>query len=168
MKEILRILRQVVTRGLDLLTYLSREGDWSIRPHEMEVITAVIRDLDVNVADAIQSQLQKSFFVERIPDGRINIFRFYDKVDHLRIREPEYADLLIKAKLEVDGQKQIVHMTFHKGIIFSIEFKKPGKFYAGKEISISDVKRGSLKESYTLAIDRIEHGTNEGNGNSNR
>ena len=58
----------------------------------------------------------------------------------------------------VDGRTQQAHVTFYRGRIHCLEFKKPLKFYEGKDVSFGAVTEGNPKQSYTGAIDRYEHG----------
>ena len=106
----------------------------------------------------IGDQLSQAFFVERIPAGRINIIRFYEPDKKLALSDPMFSDLLIKVRMLVAGVEQVAHVMFYKGYIFSIEFKKPGKWFVGKAIAINEVKPDSPNETYTTEIDRIEHG----------
>lgn len=83
----------------------------------------------------VQRQLAQSFFVERMSRGRINVLRYYENDPSLAIGDPQFADYLFKVRLELDGAGQTAHVTFYKGWLFSVEFKKPGRFFARKEIS---------------------------------
>jgi hypothetical protein len=112
----------------------------------------------------VQRQLAQSFFVERMSQGRINVLRYYEGNSNLAIRDADFADCLFKVSLELDGAGQTAHATFYKGWLFSVEFKKPGRFFARKQISIRGVTRGRPRDSYTRVIDRSAHGTTAARG----
>jgi len=116
--------------------------------------------LDERARKLVGQQLAQRYFIER-SNNRINRFSFYDPNDDLRVPDEAFSDLLIKVKFRVDGRRQTAHVTFYKGNLFSIEFKKPGKFYLGKNLEIGDVEIGKPSQSFTRAIDRLEHGKNE-------
>jgi hypothetical protein len=152
---IIKLLRRIP----HLLTYLTGGGSWGLYPYESKIIEAVIDYLDNDIRQSVEAQLKQNFFLERIGGGgRINVFRFYDFNKALKIPYPEFSDLLLNVEVMIEGKKHITHVTFYKGYLFSIEFKKPGKFYLGKEIKIGKVGLGKPKQSYTSAIDRLEHG----------
>jgi hypothetical protein len=77
---------------------------------------------------------------------------------HPTISNPEFLDLLLRVQVLVDGRKKFAHVTFYKGYLFSIELKQPGRSYAGKELVTLNVGRGNPKQTYTRAIDCLEHG----------
>jgi hypothetical protein len=115
----------------------------------------------------LRSQLNQKYFVERVPAGRINVFRFYQDQSERQIEDPAFSDMLLNVRITVDGREQTAHVTFRKGCIFSLEFKKPGDFYDGKSLTVLDVKPGTPSQTYTRAIDRMEHGADD-NGGENR
>ncbi len=156
--RVLAILSELVRRSNHLLTYVFRQGSWSVLAHESAVLNAALSKMDDETRTSIERQLGQSCFIERMPDGRINIFRFYGPKDGLRVPKPEFADLLIKVKLRVDEKQQIAHVTFYKGYLFSVEFKKPSRFFVGKDLVVGEVEIGRLRQSYTQEIDRFEHG----------
>lgn len=151
-------LKELVRRVNHFLTYLFGEGSWSIKEHEKLVLDAALGELDANAREFAGRQLERSYFVERTSSGRINVIRFYGPAAELRIPDEDFSDLLVKVKVGVDGRQQTAHVTFYKGLLFSIEFKKPGKFYSGKNLEISGVSIGKPSQSYTQGIDRLEHG----------
>jgi len=151
------MIRNLLRRCLHLLTYLSGEGSWELRTYESKIIDAVIESLDEDIKPIALSQLGGNYFIERIPKGRINVFRFYSKESISKISDSKFSDLLINITINVDGKKEVAHVTFYKGYFFSIEFKNPGKFYIDKKIETLDVKIGKDNQSYTVDIDRIEH-----------
>ncbi len=150
----------LVRQLLHFITYLSGEGSWRLREHEKIILNAVISKLSENHRKLVEQQLKEKFFIERIPDGRINVFRFYQPKPDLKIEDEEFDDLLFKVYIIVNGKKQISHVVFYRGYLFSIEMKKPGKFYRGEDLAIEKVLKGKSSQSYTEAIDRLEHGKN--------
>lgn len=152
------MIRQVLRRINHLLHFLSGDGSWKLRAYESDLINAVIGCLAPRIQTLVRAQLEEEFFVERMPAGRINVIRFYATDKQLTIPDPEFDNLLFNVAIEVDGRRQIAHVTFHNGYVFSIELKKPAKFYAGKMMRIAEVKQGNAGQSYTKAIDRMEHG----------
>lgn len=151
-------LKELARRLNHFLSYVFGEGSWSIKAHEKSVLNAALGELDEDARELAGRQLARSFFVERTSGGRINIIRFYDPVAELRLPSDDFSDLLVKVKVKVDGRQQTAHVTFYKGLLFSVEFRKPGKFYAGKELETVDVSIGKPSQSYTHGIDRLEHG----------
>lgn len=151
-------MRDAFYRAWDFLHFLSGDGSWRLRPLEEVVIEAVINDLSASIATLVRRQLGQAFFVERIPAGRINVLRFYRIDDSVRIREPGFSDKLFKVGLVVDGRNETAHVTFYEGHIFSVEFKHPSRFYAGKKIEIRSVAAGAPENTYTREIDEAEHG----------
>lgn len=150
----------LVRQLLHFITYLSGEGSWRLREHEKIILNAVISKLSENHRKLVEQQLKEKFFIERIPDGRINVFRFYRPKPDLKIEDAEFDDLLFKVHIIINGKKQISHVVFYRGYLFSIEMKKPGKFYKGEDLAIEKVLKGKSSQSYTEAIDRLEHGKN--------
>ncbi len=146
---------------LDLLTYFSKEGSWSLYSHESIILNAVIDSLDGEVQLLVKTQLEQKFFVQRIPNGMINIFHFYSQDDSLAIIDPDFSDLLFNVYMIVEGKKQIAHVTFYKGYLFSIEFRKAKSFYLKKEILVKKITIGKPNESHTVSINRLEHGSNK-------
>ena len=145
-------------RAWDFLAFLSGDGSWRLRTLEKLVIDAVTAELPDSIAILVRRQLEQPFFIERIPAGRINVFRFYHVNESLRIREEDFSDKLFKVRITVDGVSQTAHVTFYKGHIFSVEFKNPSRFYVGKKIELRSVAAGAPKHSYTREIDEAEHG----------
>ena len=134
-----------------------------MQPYEKTVVDAVICSFSESIRSLLRAQLEQKYFVERIPAGRINVLRFRNIDSGLRIQDPEFSDLLVNAQIVVDGKMQTAHVTFYKGYIFSIEFKKPGSFYAGKKVTVLDITPGKPNQTYTRAIDRLEHGRGDEN-----
>ena len=152
---------ELVRRLNHFLSYVFGEGSWSFRAHEKLVLDAVLEDLDTSAREVVARQLEQSYFVERASRGRINVIRFYDPAAGPRIPIDDFSDRLVMVKVTVDGRQQTAHVTFYKGLLFSVEFKKPGKFYADKELKTGGVSIGKPGQSYTQRIDRLEHGSVE-------
>lgn len=159
-------LSELFYRSWDLLHFVSGEGSWSLHPHEQVVIDAAVNSLATDEQDLARKQLDQDFFVDRTSNGRINVLRFYDGDKRRRIEDPAFDDRLLCVRIAVVGARQTAHVTFYKGIIFSVEFKKPGKFYAGKRVKVVDVGLGSPHQTYTRGIDRLEHGRDPGNADA--
>jgi hypothetical protein len=139
------------------LCYLWGEGDWKLRPFHQQVIEAVVDYLDAEKGNKIKLQLEQQYFMQFIPEGRINTFFFRKLPDDLVIRDPAFQDCLFKVEVFADGRKHYAQVTFVKGRILSIEFKKPHKFFVGKDIQIGTVTPGQPKDSFTAVIDRAAH-----------
>lgn len=157
---ILSILINTFHRLWDFLHYLCCDGSWTLFEHEKALISAVLDYLDEPFASLVKSQLEKSYFIERM-NGRICVFRFYAGYikDHQhRIKDAAFEDLLLKVSVNVDGKKETMHVTFYEGYLFSMEFKQPSGSYRNKSVQIQQVKLGKSKETYTIEIDREEHG----------
>jgi hypothetical protein len=123
----------------------------------MEVLVAALAHLPDDVRALVERQLQQKYFVERT-NKRINVLRYYAPAEALRIKSPDFSDLLLKVQLIVDGKKEFAHVTFYNGYLFSIEFKKAGRSYANRTLAVAAVTPGRPRDSYTRAIDRLEHG----------
>jgi hypothetical protein len=144
-------------RLLHLVHYVSGGGTWSLREHENQIIEAVVCALPPDKSMAVRRQLEQGFFVER-SGGRINILRYYENDPSLAIDSVQFKDCLFNVTIEVDGEDQTAHVSFYKGWLFSVEFKKPRKYYAGKQFVIRLVAEGRPQESFTRSIDRLVHG----------
>jgi hypothetical protein len=140
-----------------LLHFAFGEGSWRLRSHENSVLDAVLAHVSDDVRALVKSQLQQKYFVERT-NKRISVLRYYAPADALRIRDSEYWDLLLRVQIVVDGKKEFAHVTFYKGYLFSVEFKKAGRSYLRSTLTVAGVAQGKPRDSYTRAIDRLEHG----------
>src|SRR5687767_12223943 len=158
------MLGVLLRRLYDCVYFVCGEGTWRLRPHESQVIAAVIDSLPVDKREMVQRQLARSFFVVRMLRGRINTLHYYEGDASLAISDADFADCLFKVRLELNSAGQTAHVTFYEGRLFGVEFKKPGRFFARKQISIREVARGRPKDSYTRVIDRSEHGTTSARG----
>jgi hypothetical protein len=139
---------------------LGGEGGWSLRPHERQLIFAVIEHLDPIARERSFAQLNREIFVER-SNQRISVIRPANgnrsRDQTLRLEQAEFQDSLFKVRILVDGKKETANVTFYDGFIFSIETRQPGKSYRSKTIVVEDVEKGRTGESLARIIDRAEH-----------
>lgn len=133
------IIRRICFRSRHLLHVLFGAGGWRLRPREQVIVDAVLDSLAPHLRELVRTQLKQNFFVDRSSE-RVFVLWFYERNNTLRILDREFEDRLLKVKIEVDGRTQNTHVTFYKGYIFSIEFKKPAKFYAGKKVTVRGVQ----------------------------
>lgn len=138
--------------------YLWGDGDWKLRPLHQQVVDRLLSHLDPEISEKVRLQLQRRYFIQFIPHGRINSIFFNNIPESLLISDPALSNALFNIEMFVDGRKQQVKVTFSKGQIFTIEFKKPHKFYEGKEIRFGAVTLGKPSQDYASVIDRYEHG----------
>jgi hypothetical protein len=153
-------LKSALRRVSHFITFAFGEGDWKLHLHEQAVVDAVLAQLPTAIRTLVLAQIEQAFFIER-SSNRISILRFYEPGGRLALADPGFQDRLVKVQMEIDGRKQNAHVTFYKGYIFAVEFKKPRRFYAGKHIVICGVSQGKPGDSYTRSIDRLEHGRPE-------
>lgn len=139
---------------------LTGSGAWKLRPLQQQLIDTFLPALDLDIRDLLEQQLAQPFFMQFWHKGRVSPFFFknFRLPREIRLPCPEFQDCLYKIEMFVDGQKQQAHIVFTSGRIYSIEFKKPFKFYEGKEIRFGVVTLGKEKHSLAVAIDRQEHG----------
>lgn len=156
---IIRFLKYVS----DAIKFIFGEGSWTLLPHEKRVLDAAIESLGSETQEAVREQLAVPFFIERMNKGRINVFRFYRPVESLRLRDGAYDDLLVRVRISIEGRTMMAYATLYRGLIFSVEFKRPKSFFVNKELRITSVTEGSPKDSFTQVIDRAEHGRERNN-----
>jgi hypothetical protein len=154
--------KQVFYRAWDALHYLSGNGSWTLSEHERLIVNAAIRHFPEDVQRLLEAQLHQRYFVERMSQGRFNVLRLYDDNSELRIQDPRFGDMLVVVRLSVDGNERDAHVVFLRGHLFSVEFRDKSSFYANRSVEVRDVKVGSPKQTYTRAIDRLEHGKDDG------
>jgi hypothetical protein len=145
----------------DLLFFLTGEGSWSLRPHERMVIEAAIDFLPEDAQALLRSQMKETTFVQR-SHKQICWPRFYARPylpDRRAIEDLEYYKKLIEVQLDVEGAKEVAHVEFFRGRVDTIQFKRPGTYYAGKKLKVIGTRPGKLARSHAAAIDRREHGT---------
>ncbi|MEL6370286.1 MAG: hypothetical protein AAFR03_06170 [Pseudomonadota bacterium] len=141
-----------------LLHYICGDGSWRLLGHEEAMVNACIESLPDSAAQSVKRQLKSGFFVERIPDGRVNRIFPRRKDRAMAIELPGFEDCLYKVRFETDGEKMTGHVTFYDGFIYSVEFKKPKKYFKNKAINILRVSKGRSKDSVAEILDRAEHG----------
>ena len=143
-------------RLYELLYVLFGEGSWSFLPHEEQILMAAIESLPNNIRSRLEAQLKHDFFVERT-NARINVLRFYETLDNLRVAGAEFDDKWIRVKIRLDGKLQTANVNIYKGLLFSVETKSPKIDFRNKTIDIVSVERGSLDATYTSEIDEAAH-----------
>jgi hypothetical protein len=147
MNRLYQILKELFYRSWDFISFISGEGSWKLFPHEELVLNAVKEFLPNNILESVNAQLNKNYFIQRMHSGRINTLFIYDSDDCERIVDDDYSNMLFKVVLMVNKRKQIAHVIFNNGLVHSIEFKKPKKFYAGSDIVISNIMLGKPSQA---------------------
>ena len=142
----------------DYERFLFGQGSWTLLPHEQIVLDAGLTLLSEQDKNSVSRQLEQQFFFDRMTEGRINVFRFYDANPSLKLSDPDFLDKSIRVNIKVDGRKLKSNVTFYKGYIWSVEFTKPKGFFQGKPVAILSVEEGKPGSSFTQVIDRYEHG----------
>lgn len=140
--------------------HLTGTGDWKVRPLQRQLLAAYLLALDPSVRVLLEQQLAQPFFMQFWHKGRISPFFFknFRLPKEIWLPCPEFEDRLDKIAMFVDGDKQHAHIVFVSGRIHRIEFKKPFKFYQGKDIRFGKVTAGKPRQSTAVLIDRHEHG----------
>lgn len=139
--------------------FLFGGGTWALSSCERVIVEAAIGFFPSEIQERLRKQLARPFFVERSGSGgRIHVLRRYGDLDELKVGAAEFADLLVIVRIAVDGKEENAHVTFYKGFLFSIEFRRPSSVYLKKSLAVKSVRLGKTKQSFTNAIDRLEHG----------
>lgn len=141
-----------------LLHFAFGTGSWSLLHHEQAILDACLAALPEENQAQARHQLARPFFLERMTGGRVNVIRPYEERQSERIEGSEFDDRLFKVKVDVGGERLTAHVTFLNGRVFSIETKKPTKFFKGKIVNTFEVSEGRPQDTYTRVIDRSEHG----------
>jgi hypothetical protein len=146
----------------DWTEHLTGTGGWKVKPLHQRLLDAFLPSLEPDIRALLEQQLAQPFFMQFWHKGRVSPFFFknFRLPREIRIPYPEFEDRLYKVEMFVDGRKQQAHIVFVSGRIHRIEFKKPFKFYEGKDIRFGATSLGKPKQSLTVAIDREEHGKN--------
>ena len=152
------MIKRALSTLFSVLHYVSGGGSWRLQTHERQLLGACADSLPEGIQSQIKKQLDAGFFIERTLGGRINVIHKNEKPESHRINDPEFDDALFKVRAEVDGKNLTANITFYKGFLFGLETKKPTKFFRNKPLIIRGVAKGKPKETYTAAIDRLEHG----------
>jgi hypothetical protein len=146
---------------LHLLHFLSGGGSWALSLRERLVVTAAIRLFSPHIQETLYAQLRQRFFVERV-NRHIPVLRYYARNEDLRVTDQSFSDLLVVVPLSVDDANEKAHVTFYEGFLFSLEFRHKPSFYAGRLLSVGEARLGRPRQTYTRAIDRLEHGRTDG------
>jgi hypothetical protein len=144
----------------DLLFFLTGEGSWALRPHERIVLEAAIANLPDHAQKLMRPLLKQTVFVQR-SHVQVSYPRFYSTFyvqNRSAIEDEFFVQNVLSVQIDVDEERQSAQVEFFKGRISSIQFKKPAKFYAGKEVKAMSVKPIKPNLSHAAAIDRLEHG----------
>lgn len=153
---------RTVSRFLwDLVYFVTGEGSWALRPHEQIVLEAAVSGLPEAMQILLRSQMTQPVFVQR-SHRQISRPRFYSHVyarNQETTEDPRDSHKVMNVDISVGGEKQRAHVEFFRGRVDSIQFKKSGKFYVGKEVKVVAVKPGKPGITHAAAIDRREHGT---------
>jgi hypothetical protein len=147
----------------DLLYFLTAEGSWNLRANERVVIEAVTDSLPAEAQALLRSQLGGIKFVQR-SHKQISRPRFYAApylLDRRPVANAEHSEMVVEVQLEVDGVSEVAHVEFYSGRVDSIQFKRPSKYYAGKNLRVMGVRPGRPARTHAAAIDRREHGTKQ-------
>ncbi len=142
---------------------LTGSGTYKLIPLQQQVLDTLLPELEPEVRTLVEVQLTQPYYMQFWHEGRISpiYFKHFRLPRELRIPDPEFADRLYKVEMFVDGRKQQAHVVFVDGRIHRFEFKKPFKFYEGKDIRFGKVTLGKPKQTYTGALNRLEHGRDE-------
>ena len=144
---------------LDGLKYLTFEGSWSLKPHEASTLEAALSWMSPDMAECARRQLSQHYFVERLSDGRIPCFRYYKTDPALRFEgRYRHGDHFINVRLKAGGRKMTAKCVIHEGIVFGLEFPKPGSFFKNTVVEAVSVSCDETAFSYTDVLNRAEHG----------
>ena len=155
-------LKRLMCFPNDLLFFLTRDGDWKLRFPTDQIIGHLLTALPAPQADLIRQQLAQPLVQHWWHKGRINpIFHYVLDPDSV-LQDEAFQKGLYQVEMLVDGKKQNANVKFVAGRLYSVELPQPFKFYRGKTITFGEVKRGKSSQSYTRALDRLEHGKGEG------
>lgn len=145
---------------LDGLRFVCLEGSWALKPHEAKTLNAALDWLPADDADRARQQLSQRYFVERQADGRIPCFRYYREHGNNFLAEPfRTGTHFINVRLKTADRQLSAKCVLHEGVVFGLEFSKPGRFFKGKEVEVVAVSCDTAGFSYTNVQDRAEHGS---------
>ncbi|WP_299484100.1 hypothetical protein [uncultured Roseibium sp.] len=143
----------------DGLRFLSFEGSWSLKPHEALTLNAALEWLAGDLESVARAQLAQRYFVERMSNGRIPCFRYYRMDPGLKFAGPlGSGDHFINVVQKVERRNLTAKCVLHDGVVFGLEFPKPGNFFKNADIEVVSVSCDETAFSYTDALDRAEHG----------
>ncbi len=156
----MKLVRSLLRFLWDLLYFCSGEGTWRLRAHERAVLEAAFASLPNDSQISLPAKLNQIIFVQR-SHKQISLPRFYSSPyvpDQSSVVSGDLSNGLLSVQLEVEGKKQSAHVEFFQGRVWSVQFKNPAKFYAGKVVNVLGVKPGNPRLLHAVAIDRSEHG----------
>ncbi|MET1415692.1 hypothetical protein ABVF61_25705 [Roseibium sp. HPY-6] len=147
----------------DGLRFLSFEGSWSLKPHEALTLNAALAWLPGDLENTARKQIAQRFFVERMSGGRVPCFRYYRMDPGLKIEGPlGSGDHFINVVLKIGRRRLNAKCVLHDGVVFGLEFPKPGSFFKNADIEVGSVSCDETAFSYTAVLDRAEHGIDSG------
>ena len=152
------VIKPLLNLPWDMLYFVTGEGSWKFRPHEQVVLEAVIDHLDSSSQSILRSLLKQRMFVQR-SHSRIVRPRFYTS-NYARLHKPtdSLGNKVYEVVIDVDGQRQRAHVEFFHGEVDSIQFFRPGDFYAGKTVRAEKVSETDPSLTNAAEVDRGEHG----------
>lgn len=151
---------KVLAYLLDGLRFVCLEGSWRLRPHEAITLNAATDWLPADNAARARQQLSQRFFVERQADGRIPCFRYYREHAHNLLLAPFHTGThFINVRLHASNRKLTAKCVLHDGVVFGLEFSKPGGYFKGNRVEVISVSCDTDGFSYTDVMDRAEHGS---------
>ncbi len=156
----MKLVRSILNFLWDLLYFCSGEGTWRLRAHEIIVLEGTLASLPNDSQNLLRAKLNQVIFVQR-SHKQISLPRFYSSPyvpDQSSVVSGDLSNGLLSVQLDVEGQKQSAHVEFFQGRVWSVQFKNPSKFYAGKVVNVLGVKAGNPRFMHAAAIDRAEHG----------
>jgi hypothetical protein len=124
------------------------------------VIRHFIAGCSAEDAIKLDAQLAQPFYQQWWLKGRINPIFYYALDPETLLESPEYQESLFRVEMRVDGKKLFTNIEFSRGRLYSVQLPRPILFFKDKEIILGVVTHGTLKQSYTRAIDRVEHDQN--------
>jgi hypothetical protein len=136
--------------------FIFGDGGWALKPIERQIVEAAVRSLADDLQALINLQLDQPLFIERT-NNRVSVLRHYAAEPQCKLPGSEWDDAVTNVYIEVEQAKQIAQVTFYSGYLFTVEMKKPRRFYSGRPVKVLAVKPGNSKRTYTRIIDRSEH-----------
>ncbi|MCY4335244.1 MAG: hypothetical protein OXC60_11320 [Litoreibacter sp.] len=151
-------IRQFFRQANETVFVLFGEGSWRLRHHEQVILNAGINNCEPEAQRLLQQQLLRGFFIEKT-NSKINVLRFRDPLEEVRLSAPEFQDMWFRVALLVNGKREISNVNIYRGLIFSFETRSPKKVYRRADLKVLSVKIDDGAKSLTKAIDRAEHGS---------
>jgi hypothetical protein len=154
-------LKRILRFPHELLCFLERDGCWKLCFPTDLIIGHFINSCGEVDAAAIRLQLSQPFFQRTYNNGLVNPIYHYALDPNSLLKDERYQDSLFRVEMVIDGKKQFANVEFVAGRLFSVELRKPIKFYKGKNLSFGEITIGKSSQTITRAIDRSEHGRDE-------